>query len=95
MAAANAQAWWISGPTYEYGEDDAGYYQPHRNHVVSRTFEMNGFKRASLTVSVLGYARVTINGKALGNVELLGDWTQRRAFRRLDKLHKAGHRTHL
>ena len=75
MAAANAQAWWISGPTYEYGEDDAGYYQPHRNHVVSRTFEMNGFKRASLTVSVLGYARVTINGKALGNVELLGDWT--------------------
>ena len=75
MAAANAQAWWISGPTYEYGEDDAGYYQPHRNHVVSRTFEMNGFKRASLTLSVLGYARVTINGKALGNVELLGDWT--------------------
>ena len=75
MSVANARSWWISGPTYEYGADDAGYYQPHRNHVVSRTFELDTFKRASLTVAVLGYARVSINGQPLDNVELLGDWT--------------------
>ncbi|MBR2682046.1 MAG: family 78 glycoside hydrolase catalytic domain [Atopobiaceae bacterium] len=75
MSAVSAQSWWISGPAYEYGEDDAGYYQPHRNHVVSRSFELGAFKRASLTMAVLGYAQATINGQPLGNVELLGDWT--------------------
>ena len=75
MASVNVQPWWISGPSYEYGVDDAGYYQPHRNHVVSRSFELGDFQRASLTIAVLGYARPSLNGQPLGNVELLGDWT--------------------
>ena len=75
MGAVDTQARWISGPAYNYGTDDAGYYQPHRNHVVSRTFELDGFRQANLTIAVLGYARVTLNGQPLGNVELLGDWT--------------------
>lgn len=75
MATAGMQPWWISGPAYEYGANDAGYYEPHRNHVVSRTFELDAFTHAVLTVSVLGYAYVTVNGKPLDNIELFGDWT--------------------
>ncbi len=75
MATVSAQPRWISGPTFEYGQDDAGYYQPHRNHVMSRTFELEGFAHASLKVAVLGYAQVYVNGQPLDNVELLGDWT--------------------
>ena len=68
-------AQWISGPTYDYGEDDAGYYDAHRNHVLTRSFDLGPCNRAELTVAVLGYARVTVNGEPLGNIELLGDWT--------------------
>ncbi len=68
-------ALWISGPTYDYGTDDAGYYQPHRNHVLSRTFELGACDHAEFTLAVLGFARVIVNGQPLGNIELLGDWT--------------------
>jgi hypothetical protein len=33
-------AQWISGPDYDYGSDDAFYYEDHRNHVLSRTFTL-------------------------------------------------------
>ena len=69
------EAQWISGPSYDYGKDDAGYYDVHRNHVLTRSFELGPCKRAELTIAVLGYARVTVNGEPLGNIELLGDWT--------------------
>ena len=69
-------AQWISGPVYDYGKDDGGYYCAHRNHVLARNFELDALPRtAELTLGVLGFARVTINKKPLGNVELLGDWT--------------------
>ncbi len=68
-------ALWISGPAYDYGKDDAGYYQPHRNHVLARTFELGACGLIELTLAVLGFARVSVNDRPLGNVELLGDWT--------------------
>ena len=69
------RARWISGPTYNYGEDSAGYYRNHRNHVLSRSFSLDARGETKLSVAVLGYARITINGKPLANVELLGEWT--------------------
>ena len=75
MATIDERARWISGPDYDYGEGDAGYYRDHPNHVLSRTFMLGAHEQASLQVAVLGYAHVTINGKPLGNVELLGEWT--------------------
>ncbi len=75
MAIMNDKARWISGPAYDYGTNDAGYYQAHRNHVLSRTFVVDTHAEALLKIAVLGYARVLINGQPLGNIELLGDWT--------------------
>lgn len=69
-------ALWISGTPYEYGADDAGYYDDHRNHVLLRTFDMHDIPdRATLAIAVLGFARIFINGKRVGSAELLGDWT--------------------
>ena len=31
MVTVSDDARWISGPTYDYGEDDASYYRKHRN----------------------------------------------------------------
>ena len=72
----STKACWISGPVYDYGPDGAGYYQDHPNHVLVRTFEVSELpSKATLTVSVLGYARVTVNGVPATSAELLGDWT--------------------
>jgi alpha-L-rhamnosidase len=68
-------AQWISGPDYDYGSDDAFYYEDHRNHVLSRTFTLDTCDSVMLHIAVLGYANVQVNGCALDNVELLGDWT--------------------
>ena len=51
------RAQWISGPAYDYGTDDVGYYEAHRNHVLERRFQLSACERAELTVAVLGYAR--------------------------------------
>lgn len=80
MCESLKQAAWISGPSYEYGVDDIGYYgREHRNHVVSRTFELADVCGVRLAMTVLGYARVTVNGQPLERdgkrVELLGHWT--------------------
>ncbi len=75
---ALARASWVSGEPYAYGPDDAGYYDEHPNHVVGRSFTLDETALAdgcTLAIAVLGYARVLINGRALGNVELLGHWT--------------------
>jgi alpha-L-rhamnosidase len=68
-------AMWISGPRFDYGKDDAGYYSNHRNHVLSRRFVLGEPCVATLSLAVLGYARVLLNGQRVGDVELLGDWT--------------------
>ncbi len=66
---------WISGPEFEYGENAAGYYADHRNHVLSASFSLDAMPAvAVLRIAVLGFADVRINGKRLG-VELLGAWT--------------------
>lgn len=78
-----ASASWVSGPIFDYGPDDLGCYDWHRNHVVSATFHAGEKDLASgvhLALAVLGYARVLVNGVALPSVELLGHWT------RFDKL---------
>lgn len=69
----NAQ--WISGPAYDYGTDDADYYQNHPNHVLARRFVAGPHASATLRLAVLGYARVLLNGMPVSDVELLGDWT--------------------
>lgn len=81
---ALARAQWVSGPAFRYGPDDAGYYdekdEGHRTHVVSRGFELPaGWAAAggvTLAVAVLGLARVRVNGRALGDFELMGYWTR-------------------
>lgn len=73
---ANAQ--WISGPEFFYGEGDAGYFtRDHRTQVVARAFELEpaACGRVSLSIAVLGYAHVRVNGVPLPSVELLGHWT--------------------
>ena len=75
MEIIAAQARWISGPAYDYGEDDAGYYADHPNHVLVRRFDLGAVRSAVLRVAVLGYARVTLNGRPVSDEELLGDWT--------------------
>ena len=75
MGTVSDSAKWLSGPIYVYGKDDAGYYRDHRNHVLSRTFSLGASSQAELSIAVLGYARALVNGQPLGNIELLGDWT--------------------
>ncbi|RVU97713.1 alpha-L-rhamnosidase [Coriobacteriales bacterium OH1046] len=75
MMGIFSRAQWISGPDYDYGPDDALYYGDHRNHVLSRAFALGACDSAVLHIAVLGYADVRVNGWSLGNVELLGDWT--------------------
>ena len=75
MALMDGKAKWISGPAFEYGDDDAGYYLDHRNHVLSHALTLDAHTTTTLKIAVLGYARVLVNGSPLGNVELLGEWT--------------------
>lgn len=75
MMGILSRAQWISGPDYDYGPDDTLYYEDRRNHVLSRIFSLDTCDSAVLHIAVLGYANVCVNGCALGNVELLGDWT--------------------
>lgn len=72
------RAAWIGGAPYSYGPDDAGYYDDHRNHVLHASFDLSAEEAAGdikLAIAVLGLAKVLVNGKPLGNVELLGHWT--------------------
>lgn len=68
-------AQWISGPSYDYGPDDALYYEGHRNHVLARAFSLGACDSVVLHIAVLGYAQVRVNGTPLPDIELLGDWT--------------------
>ena len=71
-----SSALWISGPKYDYGKDDAGYYRDHRNKIVSGTFALGKVPdEAWLSLAVLGYARVYLNGRRAFTDELVGDWT--------------------
>ena len=72
-------AQWLSGPDFDYGVDSAGYYEPvHRTHVVSRSFRLTAEEAEGLqlTIAVLGYAKLHVNGEPLPRVELLGHWTR-------------------
>lgn len=76
MSAFSAAAKWISGPVYDYGPDDAGYYADNRNHVLVRDFELDAVPdRVVLRLAVLGYARAYVNGRRVSDAELVGDWT--------------------
>lgn len=80
MSEALERAQWISGPDYDYGGDDAGYYADHRNHIVSTAFVCDDPAGATLEVASLGYRVVCINGERLSDDLLAGSWT------RFDKL---------
>lgn len=67
---------WVSGPAYDYGADDAGYYDDHRNHIVHGSLQLDAVPcEVWLTVAVLGYARVLVNGEPASDEVLVGDWT--------------------
>ena len=69
-------ATWISGPDYDYGCDDATYYGRHPNHIVLGSFELlTRPESAVLSLAVMGYAYVCVNGHKACDCELLGDWT--------------------
>ena len=70
----NAQ--WISGEPFVYEPQESYYDECHRNHVVTGTFKVETVPNAArLSLAVLGYARVSINGRRLRGCELLGWWT--------------------
>lgn len=72
--ASGAQ--WISGPDYDYDEDDAGYYADHRAQVLVREFDLAEVPAtAMLLVAALGYQRTYVNGRRVSQAELVGDWT--------------------
>lgn len=76
MTCFSEYAQWISGPAYDYGPDDAGYYDDHRAQVLVRSFELKEVPaEASLLVAVLGYERTYVNGHRASSAELVGDWT--------------------
>lgn len=76
MAEFAAGAQWISGPDYDYGRDDAGYYADHRAQVLARAFDLDEVPAAAtLLVAVLGYERAFVNGQRVSQDELVGDWT--------------------
>ena len=73
---------WVSGGPYDFGTDDAGYYAPHRNHVLVGTVELDEgcVERmreagATLRVAALGMFRAYVNGRRASEAELLGEWT--------------------
>ncbi len=77
-AAFDGGSLWVSGEPYEYGADDAGYYDDHRNHVLFGTFEAaDSLATGPLTlrVAALGFFRAYVNGSRVGGCELLGEWT--------------------
>lgn len=75
-----ADACWISGPAFEYGQDDAGYYQDHPNHVVGCTFSVSTADvrqgQWQLAIAVLGYGHVRLNGTSVEGADLIGYWTR-------------------
>lgn len=75
---ALASAMWVSGPDFDYGPDDAGYYADHHNHIVHGTFDLGPDQCAGarLLVASLGYRVVWVNGKRLNDEVLSGDWTR-------------------
>lgn len=69
-------AQWISGEPYAYEPEQTYYDECRRNHVVRASFELACVpKCAALTIAVMGYARVRINGTKVDESELLGWWT--------------------
>lgn len=66
---------WIYGNDFDYGLDDAGYYQNNHNAVLIKQFEVKDFKEASFYIAALGYYILKINGKRVGDYELNSDWT--------------------
>lgn len=69
-------ACWIAGASFIYEPEQTYYDECHRNHVVHGSFELSAIpSSATMTIAVLGYARVTINGTRLQACELLGWWT--------------------
>lgn len=67
---------WISGEPFVYEPAESYYDECHRNHVVRGTFDLELVPASAvLTIAVLGYARVRINGVRMDASELLGWWT--------------------
>lgn len=67
---------WISGEPFVYEPAESYYDECHRNHVLRGTFELELVPASAvLTIAVLGYARVRINGVRMDASELLGWWT--------------------
>ena len=76
MTDALMNAALISGPDYDYGTDDAGYYGSSPNHVLGTTFTVDApCDDAVLSVAVLGLALVRVNGHDLTEGVPVGEWT--------------------
>lgn len=66
---------WISAPAVDYGQDDAGYYQDHRNAILFNTFQAHQTDSCLLHLAVLGFYECRINGKPASTSVLNGPWT--------------------
>lgn len=80
MTSALKTAAWISGLEFDYGPDNAGYFDEHHNHIVKTDFDCDTPEGATLEIASLGYRVTRINGQRVGKDELAGAWT------RFDKL---------
>jgi alpha-L-rhamnosidase len=78
--SALESALWVSGPDFDYGSDDAGYYEDHHNQIVAGRFEVADARGVALEIASLGYRVVYLNGRRVSDDVLAGEWT------RFDKL---------
>lgn len=67
---------WIKGHNQDYGENDALYYQNHRNTIVFKQFSIEHLETTYLYIATLGYSIVHINGQRITEDELNLVWTQ-------------------
>lgn len=66
---------WISGPKFNYGQDDALYYKSNPNYVFSKKFMISSTKDAVIYIAAFGFYICKINGKRISDFELNSDWT--------------------
>lgn len=68
-------ACWIGDAPHDYGENDAGYYDDHRNAVLTKEFVLDEIRCAKLCIAALGYYVCKINDMPVSDSVLNGSWT--------------------
>lgn len=70
------QGCWMKGNDIDYGVEDSGYYQDHRNVVLVKDFYLDDIQETYLYIATLGYSIIYINNQRITQDELNLVWTQ-------------------